>query len=664
MLAASVIPYLRRQRWAPPPARQRALAFERDSCVTILPICRRDLMTSARRGRLQSERAWFAGTLLLIVLGTFAAWYISSNQFVGRYLMSRVAAQSFLFVVCTHAMLVLGLATLGALSIARELDRRTLGFVLATRLGNAEIILGKLAVCLAGFFANLAAGLPVMILLHVLGGVHHTLILLSYGCLVSTGFFVLCLAIWISTEARDARRAANLTVCSILAWLMLPFFVGMTPLLTRIGIRLPAFVLTLNAWVLASNPLSLLPLFLGGGVSNTALFHKIGWMSGLQLCGGVVFLLVAIARLRRAYRTNVGGDGGPLSRRLSRPAWRLRPRPPVSDDPILWREMYTSRGGILGQLAGFGIAAGVYAALGYVTFFFARRALVELWHHGYLALSSSTARPELNLIVRFFLDDSGPNAPVDAARVDFNLFLRYATGAILFGIALICSSTAAQLLATERAKDTWNSLIATPLSGRDILLGKLRAALWRLRGIGITILTLWTLGLLTGAIHPLGFLAAVLTLATSTGFYLVAGLLAALKATDHAKAAGQGLGIVVIPISSAFLPFFLPAAVASIAWGVASTPLIAWLSLVSYREASIAWQSPVYPLFHWVGFDWGDGTLMVVLTCAVAIITPALLGRWLWNFSLANFDRMVGRPCRDAPTAAKPRVLVIPAPAT
>ncbi len=388
-------------------------------------------------------------------------------------------------------------------------------------------------------------------------------------------------------------------------------------------------------------------------------------MSGLQLCAGVVFLLVAIARLRQAYRTNVGGDGGRLARRLDRPAWRLRPRPPVGDDPILWREMYTSRGGILGQLVGYGIAAGVYAALGYVTFFFARRASVELWHHGYLAVSATTARPELNLILRFFLDPSGPGVPIDAARVDFNLFLRYATGAILFMIALICSSTAAQVLATERAKDTWNSLIATPLSGRDILLGKLRAALWRLRGIGITILTLWTLGLLTGAIHPLGYLAAILTLATSTGFYLVVGLLAALKASDqHATTGGRALGLVILPISSAFLPFCLPAAVASIAWGVASTPLIAWLSLVSYREASIAWHSPVYPLFHWVGFDWGDGTLMVVLTCAIAIIAPALLARWIWNYSLANFDRMVGRPHRDVPIAAKSRLRVVPAPAT
>ena len=108
--------------------------------MTIIPICRRELTVSARRGRLQSERAWFVCILAVIALGTFASWYYSSNQFVGRYLMPQVAAQSFVFVVIAHATSLMGIATVGALSIASELDRKTLGFLLATRLVNAEIV--------------------------------------------------------------------------------------------------------------------------------------------------------------------------------------------------------------------------------------------------------------------------------------------------------------------------------------------------------------------------------------------------------------------------------------------------------------------------------------------------------------------------------------------
>jgi ABC-type Na+ efflux pump permease subunit len=639
-------------------------ASERDTCLTIIPICRRELTVSARRGRLQSDRAWFVAILLVIAIGTFASWYLSNNRFVGRYLMSQVAAQSFLFVVIAHAMSLFGVATVGALSIAGEMDRKTLGFLLATRLGNAEIVLGKLAACLAGFFTSLAAGLPVMILLNVLGGVNPSLIVLTYAGIISTAFLVLAISIWVSSAAPDGRRAVSATVLWIMAWLIVPFIVGMTPLLTRIGLRPPTFVLSINAWALASNPLSLLPLFMGGGVTNRAFYYRIGWMSGLQLAGGVVLLLAAIIRLRRSFRANAGGDGGPFSRPIVRPAWRFRPRPPVGDDPILWREKYTSRGGVVGKIFGYCILIGCYAALGYFTFFFASRALVELWHHGYTAVSSSAGKPELNLVLRFFMEDSGPDVPIDAARIDFNLFLRFITSPIIFLLVLITSGTAVETLTSERAKDTWSSLIMTPLSARDILRGKLLAALWRLRGIGVTILAMWTLGLVSGAVHPIGYLATVLTLASSTAFYLVAGQLTALQVEDQATAGGRGLSLVILPVCSGLLPFFLPTAIGSIAWGVASTPLVSCLALVSYREVSSAWQSAVYPPLEWVGLNAGDGPLLVVITCVVGILGPALGARWIWNRCLANFDRLVGRPSREEREATVPTVMAVPATVT
>ncbi len=82
-------------------------------------------------------------------------------------------------------------------------------------------------------------------------------------------------------------------------------------------------------------------------------------------------------------------------------------------------------------------------------------------------------------------------APSTLARMDFNLFLRNATCAILFLLSVLAPGIAAELIGTERAKDTWNSLIATPLSPREILLSKLRASLWRLRTIGIILVSLW-----------------------------------------------------------------------------------------------------------------------------------------------------------------------------
>ena len=88
--------------------------------------------------------------------------------------------------------------------------------------------------------------------------------------------------------------------------------------------------------------------------------------------------------------------------------------------------MYTSRGGLIGQLIGQCIGLGVLAALAYVTFFFASRAFVELWHHGYMAVATTAERPELNLVLRFFLDELG-RVPGRRGPPRFQLFLRFVT---------------------------------------------------------------------------------------------------------------------------------------------------------------------------------------------------------------------------------------------
>lgn len=301
-----------------------------------MPILRRELTLSARRGRVHVDRAWFAGILLVIVLGTFISWYYALKGAWSADMMSAVATRSFLFVVIAHAMSIFMLSTIGAVSIAGEVDRKTLGFLLATRLGNAEIVLGKFAACMIGFLSIVAAGLPVMLLLNVLGGVHPQLILLAYAGILSTAFFIISLALWVSSGAPDGRRATSIAVLAVMAWLFVPMLLGMTPLLSRIGIRPPDVLVTINAWILSSNPVSLLPRFIGG-VNPRALSSAVSWMCGLQLASGAVFVAASIFRLRSAYRTNVGGDGHGVMRRLALPAWRFRPRPPVGDDPIFWR---------------------------------------------------------------------------------------------------------------------------------------------------------------------------------------------------------------------------------------------------------------------------------------------------------------------------------------
>jgi ABC-type transport system involved in multi-copper enzyme maturation permease subunit len=604
---------------------------------------------------MQTARTWFAAILLVIVLATFASWYFAARGRMTRQMMLEVAERSFLFVGIAYATCIVGIATLAAQSIAGEMDRKTLGFMLATRLRSADIVIGKLTALLAGFVMDLGIGLPFMILLSVLGGVQPQLVLIAYSGISSTAVIVLAIGIFVSAGAANARRAVNVTLSTIMGWLILPILVGMTPILSRIGLQPPRFVMNLNAWLLASNPITLLPMFLRGGVRSAALYYNVGWMCGLQLAAAPILILGAIVRLRPAFRANVGADGGAVAQGLRRAAWRFRPRPRVADDPILWREMYTNRGGLILQLIGQCLGLVVLAALAYATFFFGRRAFVELSQHGYTAVASTAARPEMNLVLRYFLDDSSSNLPVDANRVDFNLFLRFTTLTIVFMISLISAGIAVELISTEKAKDTWNSLIATSISAREILLGKFRAALWRLRGLGTIILVLWTLGLLSGAIHPLGYLAAVLIFCSSTALYVLFGLMTAIRAADRSKASA-GVGMLILPIQSALLPILLPAGLNSVWWGVGSTPFVTWLSMVSYREVRGMFQQPTYPALQWIKLDTAGSPLMGVLTCLIGIIGPALGAWWIWNHSVRNFDRWVGRPWREEAVVAERRV--------
>jgi len=632
-----------------------ALPWDEDSAVTIIPILRRELVVAARKAQLQMGRSFFAGFMLTVVLGTFGARYYWEQGSVSPELMGRAARQSFMWIVVVHATTILGVATAGALSIAGEKDRRTLDFLLATRLGNAEIVLAKLVSSLTLFLSTVAAGLPVMLLLNTLGGIDLRLILLTYAGFLCMTFFLASFSIWVSTGASDSRSATSVTILGIMAWLMLPFFVAFV--FPRFGLRLPGFVLTVNAWLLASGPLGLL-LKIGGGITaSSGLIDAVAQMSELQLLGGVVFLVWAIVRLRSAYRINVSDESHGLVRRLTRPGWRLRAKPAVSDDPILWREMSTSRVGFLGWAVSVMFISCIYVALGYVTFFFGRPAFIELWHHGYSAGLTTAERPEVNLMVRFFMPDYGVKPPADIARTEFNLFLRYVTTPLTFLIALMAAGAAAAGIATERARETWNSLIATPLTARDILRSKMLAALWQMRWVLTTLLVLWTIGLIAGAIHPLGYLALVLELAAWTWFLLARGTLDSVRAKDLATAAGISTRLGMFLTFSGAVPLFLPGRLNSVLLGVGSLPFVSFSSLVSYRDVRGALHFSAYPPLQWIGIATGEGALRVVATCVIAIIAPALGGLYYWRYANAHFDRLIDRPWRQVVEDEKVREL-------
>ncbi len=59
--------------------------------------------------------------------------------------------------------------------------------------------------------------------------------------------------------------------------------------------------------------------------------------------------------------------------------------------------------------------------------------------------------------------------PADLARVELNVYLRFITAPLFLLIIMIVSGFAAEGILRERTRETWDSLVATPLTARDIL---------------------------------------------------------------------------------------------------------------------------------------------------------------------------------------------------
>ncbi len=216
--------------------------MSRGGRMTILPVLQRELVALARKRGEHAGRSIFAATLLLSVLATFTAWYYWSGEQVTNRLMTLVGERSFFIAFGLHVFVLIAVMGQTAKCIAIEKDRRTLGFLLATRLSSAEIVVGKLAAHLLVFLLTLATGLPIMLLLNRLGGVNGWLILTGYAGLVSTGFFLAAFSMWFSATAPDSRRAVGRAFLSFIVWFSGPFFV--THLFPRLGVHLPNWLRT------------------------------------------------------------------------------------------------------------------------------------------------------------------------------------------------------------------------------------------------------------------------------------------------------------------------------------------------------------------------------------------------------------------------------------
>jgi hypothetical protein len=191
--------------------------------------------------------------------------------------------------------------------------------------------------------------------------------------------------------------------------------------------------------------------------------------------------------------------------------WFKRPRrsrrlirPRLGDWPMLWKELFTSGARGLARLVGILVTLVGGGFFLYYAIWYGLMAGYEMWERGYWVIES------------FWYGSSD--------RYRFLWFLKGVLPLIyLVGILSVAGAAAASIT-SEHEEDTWTSLTATDLTGREIVLAKLAGALWRPRGIVVVIFLSTIAGVAVGSVHFLSLPLLALTLAIYGWFAAALGI--------------------------------------------------------------------------------------------------------------------------------------------
>jgi ABC-type transport system involved in multi-copper enzyme maturation permease subunit len=516
--------------------------------------------------------------------------------------------------------------------IADEKQRKVMHYLMASRLSSAEIIVDKLAARLLHVGVFVLLGLPVMSLLTLFGGVALDYVLAGYAATCSITFFAASLAILISTFARRVRQAVLIVYILQMAWLIVPPLAEFVCRSLYPGAYL--WFRPVNEWVLATDPAWLLlfsirtvsPRPIGSGGGTGLLAAEFIWMVGLQLAVGVCFLVIAVWQLRPTFRRQEESARRffGLGSKLRLPRWLRRPE--CGADAMLWKERHFARTDLFTKLvvlpATILLTVCVFLGGGFDETVV--RACADITWQGYAG--NSRARDELNDALRAI-------SPIYVA-----LWLLAVAGA------------SASSVTYERERDTWDGLIASPLTGWEILRSKVVGAIWGLRGFGGLVSLFWLVGLAAGAIHPLGFLLALAITGLLTWFVTALGIRASLAARKTSRALTMTLVILVF-LNVGYLGILLPVCMSfRNVWNqwwnwfpeVGCTPMLAAKALLKYPEVAqlmgAGRSAPPNP-----DLDRYHVACALVVLAGYAIATAVLSWR-----SLRCFDRVVGRPSRPA----------------
>lgn len=467
------------------------------------PIFSVEMLTTARRSRYTIVRTLYAGVLFL----TLAWVYYESVRWSHWDNIQRVAAFMANFfstfgVIQIAAVLLLGPA-MAAGTIAVERERRTFEYLLVSDLSSAEIVFGKLTARLLLMVAIVLAGIPVLALAMLMGGIPPESLLVLTVLTVSTMAMVAVLSILVSVWSRTTRDAVMRAYLILAALLIVPPCAWAAQ--NGSAQLLPGWVDWCNGQVLMLNPFWVFAGAMQGVASNQAgeAWRILGVMVRNQCLFTVLGAALAAWSVRRVRLTERAARNRSLR-------WLPRLRPGIGKYPMLWKEAFSgvaaTRLGIAGRIA---LVLLVMVILG--------TTLYQFWS---MVASSGFS--------------------------DGLWFLRYAVimGTVVgSGVLVLVGTRAASSVTAERERDTWLSLLSAPLSPQEIVWGKVLGSIWAARWIYALLVFILGLGFLVHPVFALGMFAMMATLAVLSLFASALGVWSSLVCRTSLRAIGMTISI-------------------------------------------------------------------------------------------------------------------------
>lgn len=474
------------------------------------PLLTFELIRTARRGRGFVVRALYLAGLLSALFVLYVIWFKAPGQALPLFAATDVPLHEtqqfgtaiFGVFMAVQMLAVFVLTPLGAAgAIAEERERGTLEFLLATDLTDREVVFGKVLSRAANMALLLVAGLPVLALTQLIGGIDPALVLASF---LAAGLAVLSLtamAVWDSLSCETPLQGLMRTYRNTGGYL----------LITTPGLALP------------------LPLFNFG--NPIAAFGQVfqGLNSGVDLADLLVqavlgytvvhmglttaFVVATVLWLRKL------GLRRPSEKPRERvsPAGTPRERPPIAGDVLMWKELSDEPLG---------------------------RKDPRQWISEATICALLGAAPVASHLLWTLLAGN----PIDAA--DVNVVVRLSAVPIMSAGILLAGLTAAGRFSREFERQTLDSLLTLP--DRDTVLAtKWWASIYQVRALGWALLALALVGLLTGGLNLWAVPLVVAACATYAVFFATLGLWLSLltRSTFQARllmavvGVGFGLGV-------------------------------------------------------------------------------------------------------------------------